>query len=73
MPVERDALSDQIHLLGDTLGETIVEQEGRALFDLVEEIRALAKAFRAGDVAAGERLSARVAGLSLPSRRTSSS
>ena len=65
VPVERDALSDQIHLLGDTLGETIVEQEGRPLFELVEEIRALAKAFRAGDAAAGERLNARVAGLSL--------
>ena len=34
---ERDPLSEQIHLLGDLLGQTIVEQEGPALFDLVED------------------------------------
>src|SRR5262245_42187048 len=63
VPPERDTLSERIHLLGNALGETIVEQEGRALFELVEEIRGLAKAFRAGDVGAGERLNTRVAGL----------
>jgi phosphoenolpyruvate carboxylase len=57
------SLSGDIHLLGDCLGETIVEQEGRGLYDLVEEIRGLSKAFRAGDAAAGERLNARIAGL----------
>jgi phosphoenolpyruvate carboxylase len=61
----RDALSEQIHLLGDLLGESIVEQEGPGLFTLVEEIRALAKAHRAGDAAAGERLAATVGALSL--------
>ncbi len=56
MSAERDRLSEQIHLLGDLLGQTIVEQEGEPLFELVEEVRGLAKAHRAGDEAAGERL-----------------
>ena len=49
MPETRDRLGEQIHLLGDLLGETIIEQEGCDVFDLVEMIRALAKAGRAGD------------------------
>ena len=65
MSVERDALSEQIHLLGDLLGQTLVEQEGQPLFDLVEEIRALAKAHRGGDGPAGERLLRRVEALPL--------
>jgi phosphoenolpyruvate carboxylase len=69
MPSERDRLSEQVHLLGDRLGETIVEQEGRALFDLVEDVRGLAKAHRAGDGAAGERLLRRVEALPLPESR----
>jgi phosphoenolpyruvate carboxylase len=52
----RDRLSEQIHQLGDLLGDTIKEQAGDALFERVEEVRALAKAHRAGDSAAGERL-----------------
>ncbi|HBY94276.1 MAG TPA: phosphoenolpyruvate carboxylase [Chloroflexi bacterium] len=59
----REALSEQIHLLGDLLGQTIVEQEGRQLFDLVEEIRGLAKLGRAGDEGASERLLALLADL----------
>ncbi len=69
MASERDRLSEQVHLLGDLLGETIVEQEGRALFDLVEDVRGLAKAHRAGDGAAGERLLRRVEALPLPESR----
>ncbi|HET7295181.1 MAG TPA: phosphoenolpyruvate carboxylase [Vicinamibacteria bacterium] len=64
-PAPRDTLSEQIHLLGDMLGDTIVEQEGSGLFALVEEIRALAKAHRGGDAVASERLAAVVGGLSL--------
>ncbi|HXY41126.1 MAG TPA: phosphoenolpyruvate carboxylase, partial [Vicinamibacteria bacterium] len=69
MSPERDRLSEQIHLLGDLLGQTIVEQEGRPLFDLVEEVRALAKAHRLGDEAAGARLLHRVESLPLPEAR----
>jgi phosphoenolpyruvate carboxylase len=69
MGAERDRLSDEIHFLGDLLGETIVEQEGRALFDLVEEVRGLAKAHRAGDEAAGERLLRRIEALPLAEAR----
>ncbi len=35
-----------IRTLGNLLGETIIEQEGKETFDLEEEIRALAKAWR---------------------------
>ena len=49
-------LSQTIRLLGNLLGETIIEQEGREVFDLEEEIRALTKAHRAGDEAAGQRV-----------------
>jgi phosphoenolpyruvate carboxylase len=69
MASERDRLSEQVHLLGDLLGETVVEQEGRALFDLVEEVRGLAKAHRAGDAAAGERLLGRIEALPLRESR----
>jgi phosphoenolpyruvate carboxylase len=66
---DRDALSEHIHLLGDLLGQTIVEQEGPALFALVEEVRALAKAHRGGDAAAGERLLSRLRALPLDEAR----
>jgi len=66
---ERDPLSEQIHLLGDLLGQTIVDQDGSALFDLVEEVRGLAKAHRSGDAAAGERLLERIASLPLAEAR----
>lgn len=63
------AISDMIHLLGDLLGEVLVEQESRQFLDLEEEIRKLAKAGRADDVTEarqGERLLAEaVARLSL--------
>jgi phosphoenolpyruvate carboxylase len=64
-----DLLSEQIHRLGDLLGETLVEQEGRALFDRVEEVRHLAKGHRAGDATAGARLLARIESLPLPEAR----
>ena len=69
MASERDRLSEQVHLLGDLLGKTIVEQEGQPLFDLVEDVRGLAKAHRAGDEAAGERLLRRVESLPLAESR----
>ena len=66
---ERDHLSDQIHRLGDLLGETLIEQEGQPLFDLVEEVRGLAKAHRAGDRESGVRLLERIESLPLPEAR----
>jgi phosphoenolpyruvate carboxylase len=64
MPADR-TLSDDIYLLGDLLGEVIRTQAGDAAFDLEEEVRALGKAFRGGDTAAGNRLEALVAGCSI--------
>jgi phosphoenolpyruvate carboxylase len=66
---ERERLSDQIHLLGDILGQTIVEQAGRPLFDLVEEVRGLAKSHRDGDAAAGTALVQRIEALPLAEAR----
>ena len=54
-----------VRQLGNLLGETIVEQEGQAIFDLVEELRALTRAQRQGDPNAGrqiERLTADLVG-----------
>ena len=54
-----------VRQLGNLLGETIVEQEGQAIFDLVEELRALTRAQRQGDPDAGrqiERLTADLVG-----------
>ncbi len=64
------ALSTRIQALGRMLGRVIVEQEGAAALDLVEEIRALAKAHRAGDDDAGERLHDRVAAMAPDEART---
>ena len=41
-------LSDDIHLLGDLLGETLRSQESDQLFDVVEQVRRLSKGGRAG-------------------------
>jgi len=68
-PAPRDVLSERIHLLGDLLGETIVAQAGRALFDRVEQVRALAKAGRAGDADGFARLQRLVADLPLDEAR----
>jgi phosphoenolpyruvate carboxylase len=42
-----DALRRNVSELGRVLGETLVEQEGRELFDLEERVRGMAKARRA--------------------------
>ena len=49
-----------IRTLGNLLGETIIEQEGQEVFALEEEIRALSKAWRAGDGLAQGSIAARV-------------
>ena len=57
---QQQQLSANIHLLGDLLGETIIEQEGRDIFALEEEIRSLAKAWRNGDAEAGDQIRAMI-------------
>ena len=64
MPTAR-TLSDDVYLLAGLLGEVLRAQAGQAAFDLEEEVRGLAKAFRAGEAAAGDRLEALVAGVSV--------
>ena len=50
-------LRDDVHLLGDLLGQTLRAQEGDELFAMVERVRALAKSGRAGSAEDFERLS----------------
>ena len=57
---QQQQLSANIHLLGDLLGETIIEQEGPDILALEEEIRGLAKAWRSGDAAAGDQIRAMI-------------
>lgn len=56
-------ISQMIHLLGDLLGEVISEQESPEIFDTEERIRLQAKARRAGDADAGNKLKQEVAAL----------
>lgn len=66
-------LSDAIHLLGGLLGEVLIEQESRELFDVEERVRALAKARRSEDgrqAAEGARaLAQETAGMNLAAAR----
>jgi phosphoenolpyruvate carboxylase len=66
-------LSATIHLLGETLGETVRTQESVALFETEERIRALAKARRSDDNSAADRLAAEVAALSDEAARSTAS
>src|SRR5512145_3120028 len=56
-------ISQSIHLLGDLLGQIITDLEGPEIFAIEEHIRSLAKARRAGDQTAGERLQTEIAAL----------
>jgi phosphoenolpyruvate carboxylase len=58
-------LSNDIRLLGNLLGNVIREQHGEAAFDLVEKVRAVAKARRSGDPKAAEELTAIIGGIDL--------
>jgi phosphoenolpyruvate carboxylase len=43
-----EALRADVRRLGEQLGDTLIRQEGRDFYDLVEEVRSLSKAARAG-------------------------
>ena len=56
MNIKKNELSATIRLLGGLLGETIISQEGQPVFEMEEEIRQLAKAWRSGDDSAKSKL-----------------
>lgn len=66
--VPLDALSADIHLLGDLLGRVICEQHGPEAFDLVERVRLCAKARRNGASDAAQ-LAEIISGADLDARR----
>ncbi|MES2917607.1 MAG: phosphoenolpyruvate carboxylase [Pseudomonadota bacterium] len=57
------SLRDDVRLLGRLLGDTLREQEGDALYEVVEQIRRLAKRSRDGDGEARDQLTALLSGL----------
>ena len=61
-----DTLSSEIRRLGRILGEVIVKLEGKAIFDLEERLRLLAKSSRTGDTQAERELEVVVQKLSVP-------
>ncbi len=65
----RRSLSADIHLLGDCLGEVIVEQEGQDVFALEERVRAVAKDRRAGVAPAARQMTELAAGVDLEKAR----
>ena len=56
-------LRDDVHLLGDLLGQTLRAQDGSELFEMVERVRALAKSGRAGNAEDFDRLAELLAAL----------
>jgi phosphoenolpyruvate carboxylase len=66
-------LSATIHRLGESLGLVLRTQESVALFETEEQIRALAKARRAGEMDAAVRLPAAVAALTPDAARATAS
>jgi len=63
------AISADIKRLGGLLGQVIREQHGQEALDLVEEIRAIAKARRNHDPQAAQKLTERLSGLSLEQKK----
>jgi len=55
---QQSQISSMIRLMGDLLGDMLTEQEGQAIFDLEEDIRALSKNRRGGDENAGQAINA---------------
>jgi phosphoenolpyruvate carboxylase len=56
-------LRSNIRMLGDFLGQTIIDQESQHVFDTEEEIRRLAKSARGGDADADQQLVSLIANL----------
>lgn len=63
-------LRDDVRLLGRLLGETLQEQEGQELFEIVERVRARSKRARAGELSAFDELSAELDALPVETART---
>ncbi|HLV78295.1 MAG TPA: phosphoenolpyruvate carboxylase [Marinobacter sp.] len=49
-------LRENVRLMGELLGQSILQQPGRAYFDLIEQIRAAAKSDRRQESGSGQRL-----------------
>ena len=56
--MKSDQLKTSIRLLGDLLGQTIIDQEGDDVFRQEEQIRSLFKAWRQGDEDASQQIDA---------------
>src|SRR4051812_22608270 len=70
-PEVQEALSADIHLLGNVLGQTIRRLAGNSAYELEEEVRAEVKKLRAApSVDAARRLRDRLGTLELPALRT---
>ena len=54
--MQQSLMHDNIKLLGDLLGKTIEEAEGKDMVDLIETIRRLSKASHTGDMEAHKTL-----------------
>jgi phosphoenolpyruvate carboxylase len=64
-----DQLRSEIDLLGRMFGDVVRRFEGEPAFELVEEVRRLARQFTSGEPSAGESLTTLLAGLSLEDLR----
>src|SRR5690606_21410461 len=58
-----EQLRNDVRTLGTLLGEMLKEQEGVTIFERVEQVRALAKRARSGDVRAAETLAGTLSAL----------
>jgi phosphoenolpyruvate carboxylase len=67
--VSNELLRRDVRMLGDMLGEMIIELAGSAAFGLVEEIRQLSRRRRSGDHTAAPELAARIASLNMSEAR----
>ena len=62
-------ISETIHLLGDLLGQVVIEQESQPLFEIEERVRAFAKQRRSGEAEGAAALADEIAALDTNSAR----